>query len=161
MLNPPHLYNGHRMISHTGFNFHTFQCKVLCIESSMRACMLSHFSHVWLSGTLWTAARQAPLSTGFSRQGHWSGSPRWPWSLRDWVTGSPVAGSGSYSPAAVCRLLTVLASLVARHGPGGMRASGVVVHRLRSNPRLLYLLYWRWVLYSSTTREARVKHRHT
>ena len=25
--------------------------------------------------SLWTAARQAPLSTGFSRQEHWSGSP--------------------------------------------------------------------------------------
>ena len=30
--------------------------------------MLSCFSHVWLFGTPWTAARQAPLSMGFSRQ---------------------------------------------------------------------------------------------
>ena len=29
------------------------------------------------SATLWTAAHQAPLSTGFSRQGYWSG---WPFS---------------------------------------------------------------------------------
>ena len=35
--------------------------------------MLSHFSHVWLSATLWTAACQAPLSMGFSRQEYWSG----------------------------------------------------------------------------------------
>ena len=39
------------------------------------ACMLSHFSHVWLFVTLWTAACQAPLSMGFSRQEYWSGLP--------------------------------------------------------------------------------------
>ena len=32
-------------------------------------------SHVRLSVTLWTVARQAPLSVGFSRQEHWSGLP--------------------------------------------------------------------------------------
>ena len=37
--------------------------------------MLSHFSHVWLFATLWTIARQAPLSMGFSRQDYWSGLP--------------------------------------------------------------------------------------
>ena len=38
-------------------------------------CMLSHFSHVWLSVTPWTVAHQAPLSMGFSRQEYWSGLP--------------------------------------------------------------------------------------
>ena len=37
--------------------------------------LLSHFSHVWLCLTPWTAAHQAPLSLGFSRQEHWSGLP--------------------------------------------------------------------------------------
>ena len=37
--------------------------------------VLSHFSHVWLFVTLWTAACQAPLFMGFSRQGYWSGLP--------------------------------------------------------------------------------------
>ena len=37
--------------------------------------MLSHFSHVQLFVTLWTVARQAPLSMGFSRQEYWSGLP--------------------------------------------------------------------------------------
>ena len=37
--------------------------------------MLSHFSHVRLLATLWTVARQAPLSMGFSRQEYWSGLP--------------------------------------------------------------------------------------
>ena len=41
----------------------------------MHACMLSHFSRVQLCVTPWTAAHQAPLSTGFSRQEYWSGLP--------------------------------------------------------------------------------------
>ena len=41
----------------------------------LHACMLSRFSHVQLFATLWTAARQAPLSMGFSRQECWSGLP--------------------------------------------------------------------------------------
>ena len=32
-------------------------------------------SRVWLSETPWTAAHQAPLSMGFSRQEYWSGVP--------------------------------------------------------------------------------------
>ena len=36
---------------------------------------LSHFSHVQLCETPETAAHQAPLSLGFSRQEHWSGLP--------------------------------------------------------------------------------------
>ena len=37
-------------------------------------CVLSR-SAVWDSAILWIVARQAPLSTGFSRQEHWSGLP--------------------------------------------------------------------------------------
>ena len=37
--------------------------------------ILSRFSHAQLFATLWTAAHQAPLSMGFSRQEHWSGLP--------------------------------------------------------------------------------------
>ena len=36
---------------------------------------ISCFSHVRLFATLWTAARQAPLSMEFSRQEHCSGLP--------------------------------------------------------------------------------------
>ena len=51
--------------------------------------LLSCFSHVRLCATPWTAAHQAPLSLGFSRQEHWSGLPfpspmheseKWKWS---------------------------------------------------------------------------------
>ena len=38
-------------------------------------CMLRHFSHVQLFATLWTVAKQALLSVGFSRRGYWSGLP--------------------------------------------------------------------------------------
>ena len=37
--------------------------------------MVSRFSHVQLVATLWTIARQASLSMGFSRQKYWSGLP--------------------------------------------------------------------------------------
>ena len=37
--------------------------------------LLSHFSRVWLFGTVWTVVLQAPLSMGFSRQEYWSGLP--------------------------------------------------------------------------------------
>ena len=37
--------------------------------------LLSHFSRVRLCATPYTAAHQAPLSMGFSRQEHWSGVP--------------------------------------------------------------------------------------
>ena len=44
--------------------------------SFCNACMhASWFSCIWLWATLWTAAHQAPLSTGFSRQEYWSGLP--------------------------------------------------------------------------------------
>ena len=46
-----------------------FQALFIC------ACMISHFSRVRLSVTLWTVAHQAPLSMGFSRQEYWSGLP--------------------------------------------------------------------------------------
>ena len=51
--------------------------------------LLSCFSHVRLCATPWTAAYQASLSMGFSRQEHWSGLPfpspvhesgKWKWS---------------------------------------------------------------------------------
>ena len=43
----------------------------------MLLLMLSRFSHVRLCATPQTAAHQAPLSLGLSRQEHWSGLP-WP-----------------------------------------------------------------------------------
>ena len=41
----------------------------------MLLLLLSHFSHVRLCATPQTAAHQAPLSLGFSKQEYWSGVP--------------------------------------------------------------------------------------
>ena len=39
----------------------------------MRSYVLSCFSRVWFSVTLWTVACQATLSMGFSKQEYWNG----------------------------------------------------------------------------------------
>ena len=66
---------GSRSASHL-----TSLCICHCRSSSIsapcphpRVTMLSHFSHVRLCVTPWTAAHQVPLSMGFSRQEYWSG----------------------------------------------------------------------------------------
>ena len=40
-----------------------------------RKVKVQSLSRVWLLATSWTAAHQAPLSVGFSRQEYWSGVP--------------------------------------------------------------------------------------
>ena len=51
------------------FHFHALLLLLLLL------LLLRHFSSVWLCATPETAAHQAPLSLGFSRQEHWSGLP--------------------------------------------------------------------------------------
>ena len=46
---------------------------ICCVRACV--CVLSCISRIWLFATLWTVAHRAPLSTGFSRQEYWSGSP--------------------------------------------------------------------------------------
>ena len=67
----------------------TLQADSLPSKPSGSLLLLSRFSHVRLLATPWTAAHQAPLSLGFSRQEHWSGLPlpspmheseKWKWS---------------------------------------------------------------------------------
>jgi len=45
------------------------------IHTLLLLLLLSRFSRVQLCATPWTAAYQAPLSMGFSRQEYWSGVP--------------------------------------------------------------------------------------
>ena len=54
-------------------NFHN-SFTILCVY----ACVLNHFSCVWLFGTLWTVAHQASLSKGYARQEYWSELPLLP-----------------------------------------------------------------------------------
>ena len=81
-------------IAHQSFNRnlsepivnHGFQTKeisgltaTLCVSTEplvkLLLLLLSRFSRVRLCATPETAAHQAPLSLGFSRQEHWSGLP--------------------------------------------------------------------------------------
>ena len=48
---------------------------VVHIHNGILLLLLSHFSHVWLCVTPYTAAHQAPLSLGFSRQEYWNVLP--------------------------------------------------------------------------------------
>ena len=48
----------------TSYKLHTGVSQAISMYS---ACVLSRFSHVQLSATLWTMARQVPLPMGFSR----------------------------------------------------------------------------------------------
>ena len=46
----------------------------------LHACLLSHFSHVWLFATPWVVAHQAPFSMGFSKRENWERGRIWYWS---------------------------------------------------------------------------------
>ena len=45
------------------------------LSMTQGVCVLSHLSHVRLCAALWTAACQALMSMGFSRQKYWRGFP--------------------------------------------------------------------------------------
>ena len=71
---------GERGLGCAGVTGKSYICIYVCVcaviaRSDVCACELTHFSGVQLFLTLWTVAPQAPLSMGFSRQGHWSGLP--------------------------------------------------------------------------------------
>ena len=79
-------------------------------------------SHIQLFETLWTVARQAPLSMGFSRQEYWSGLPcPSPGDLPD-------PGIEAMSPAA---LALQVDSLPVSHwgNPMGIYKCAQIIHR--------------------------------
>ena len=52
----------------------TLECVAISFSNEGKwKVKVKSFSHIWLLVTPWTAAYQAPLSTGFSRQEYWSG----------------------------------------------------------------------------------------
>ena len=72
-------------------------------DSYLCACMLSHFSHVWLFATPRPIVCQAPLSVGFSKQEYWNGLPF----LSPGVLSNPGIESASLiSPALAGRFFT-------------------------------------------------------
>ena len=73
-----HLFQG--IFQTKGSNLGLLNCRQILYylshqESPMLLLLLSRFSHVRLCVTPLTAAHQAPLTLGFSRQEHWSGLP--------------------------------------------------------------------------------------
>ena len=62
-------------------SFRTDWFDLLAVQGTL-LLLLSRFSRVRVCVTPWTAAHQAPLSTGLSRQEYWSGLP-FPSSPRD------------------------------------------------------------------------------
>ena len=75
--------------------------------------VLSHFSCVWLCATLWTVARQAPLSMGFSRQDYRSQLPcPPPGGLPDPGIGSPPLAGRFFTTSATWEVLRFLISTV-------------------------------------------------
>ena len=61
----------------TGFSNRETAAQVteMILADHLCACLPSHFSRIGLFAALWTIARQAPLSMGYSRQEFWSGLP--------------------------------------------------------------------------------------
>ena len=53
----------------------SFTFKLINQFFKKESASVSRFSPVWLFATLWTVARQAPPSMGFSGQEYWSGVP--------------------------------------------------------------------------------------
>ena len=57
------------------------ECSISCFHPEVIVLLIFYWwcalllSHVWLFGTPWTVARQAPLSVEFSWQEKWSGLP--------------------------------------------------------------------------------------
>ena len=109
--------------------------------------LLSHFGRVWLCATPWTAAHQAPLSLGFSRQEHWSGLPfpspmheseKWNWSR------SVVSNSSRPHGLQPTRLLRPW------DFPG--KSTGVGCHCLLWGSVLVSFFYKRLTSFPSTTR---------
>ena len=85
-------------------------------------CLLSHFSRVRLFATPWTAALQAPLSMGFSRQEYWSGLPCPP---PGDLPHPGIEPASLMSPALAGGFFTTSATWKSRPGHGGGCRGGV------------------------------------
>ena len=66
-------FSVHGIFQARGLEWGTIAFSDMLLEPTVSR--VGHFSHVQLYMTPWTAARQAPLSIGFSRQEYWSGVP--------------------------------------------------------------------------------------
>ena len=74
-----YFFNFNNVCSSFSFTFFlNFSCCLLLVSnqhflfSNIYVYVISCFTHVWIFGTLWIVACQAPLSIAFSRQEYWS-----------------------------------------------------------------------------------------
>ena len=75
-------------------------------------------SRVWLLATPWTAAHQAPLSMGFSRQEYWSGMQWIDWKKQKYKWGDWERGCYSVAGREVAHFRVCAGSSI--HGAGGI-----------------------------------------
>ena len=123
----PSLFGNHKFVFHIyeSISESSIEMSITLFNYQMCACVLSHFSRVWLFATLWAVACQAPLSMGFSRQEYWSGLHSCPWDSPDKSTG--------------VGCIALLQGIFLAQG---------------SSLYLLWPLRWRWILYCWATGEA-------
>ena len=96
----------------------------------MLECVLSHFSRVRFFVTLWTVARQAPLSIGFPRQEYWSGLPfPYPGYLPD----PEIKSMSLMSPALAGRFFTTSATWEALFSKAVQEICGRILIRTSEN----------------------------
>ena len=123
-----HIKSNSAFITSTTYIFFFFSVDDFALYFNMKmhhqcyVCMLSHLSCAWLFATLWTIARQAPLSMGFSRQAYWVGCPSllqgssspsdWtPASCGSWIAGCFFTAEQPRSPTNATLLLNLYALL--------------------------------------------------
>ena len=86
-------------------------------------CILSHFSHIQLFATIWTVARQAPLSMRFSREEYWSGLPCSPPGdlsnprIEPMSLMSPALASGFFNTSATSEAQSASVACIPNHSP--------------------------------------------
>ena len=114
--------------------------------------VLSHFSCVWLCATLWTVARQASLSMGFSRQDHWSGLPcHPPGDLPDPGIGSPALAGRFFTTSATWEVLPFLIPTLKTTNEPTIQLEWASTSPLLSNPSsdstfvFAFLFFLRWM----------------
>ena len=117
------LLSTHRLQGMETWDVPSMGLQLALLPLCVRACMLHRFSRVRLSATPWTAAHQAPLFLGFSRQEYWTGLPcPPPGDLPDpgnkpEALTSPALAGGFFTTSATTQSLNVSVAVGSTWGP--------------------------------------------
>ena len=150
---------------HPLYQMRTLKLREVKSQSSVLIFFFSSFYIYWLvcawsvmsdSATLWSAARQAPLSMGFSRQKYWSGLPFPPPGIKSM---SPALAGGLFTTDHLGSPLNILK--VSQSSPWNSSGQNTGVGSLSLAQRIFPiqgsnwgLFYCRWILINWTVREA-------